>query len=437
MSVTSLDPTSGATPAEADPTVSAQIGEERERQLKERSRRWRLVLGAGDELKRRAQRGKRYGVPRVWSPKDTRLEWLLAHIYGKGSRQLDQSSSWQMSPLHRLNPRALDALSELEEVLPRDVAGVVSAEIAQRLDAQALLRAADTGRDVQISYAMLERIVSQADVLSDADRQRARQLIAPLIDELSSIFTQRVRRSFAQELSSECAPALTHYIPPQEVDWSKTILYNLKHYQPDSGLLIPERLIRRQRTHELDADLLICLDRSGSMASSVIHASVYAAALSSVPGLRTRVVMFNHEVCDLSASKVEPIDLIFASHPHGGTSIIPALEYCAQHIERPQKTTLVFISDLIDDTPLSTLTSRVSRIKQMGVQLLFILALSDHGVPFFSDEAAQALARLGIPALYCSPERFPELIRDALNPSPISVERESERGVSKRSKSSF
>ena len=80
-----------------------------------------------------------------------------------------------------------------------------------------------------------------------------------------------------------------------------------------------------------------------------------------------------------------------------------------------EKTTLIFISDLIDDTPLSALCAQASKIKQSGAQLLFLLALSDHGVPFFSKEAAQALAQLEIPALYCTPERFPKLIRNTLN----------------------
>ena len=399
------------------PTPVTLTGEDqqRERNIKERSRRWRLLLGTGDELKRRAQRGKKYGATRVWSPRDTQLERLLSHIYGKGGRQLDRTASWGSGIFSSLNPRALDALADLEGILPRDVAEVVSAHVAKRLDAHALLRASGEGRDVTLSYAMLERIVDQADTLSDTDRRNARELIRPLLDDLTFIFTRRVQHSFAQELSTESAPAFTHHIPPREVDWTKTILQNLKHYQPDSGLLIPERLIRRQRQQKIDADLVICLDRSGSMASSVIHASVYAAALSSIPGLRTRVVMFNHEVCDLSASEVDPVDLIFASRPEGGTSVLPALEYCAQHIEHPEKTTLIFISDLIDDTPLSALCAQASEIKQSGAQLLFLLALSDHGVPFFSKEAAQALAQLEIPALYCTPERFPQLIRNTLN----------------------
>ena len=390
----------------------------RERDVKERARRWRLALGTGDDLKRRAQRGRRYGAPRVWSPEDTKLERLLAQLYGAGGRQLTRGSSWGSNPLHHLSPRALDALAELEGVLPRDVAQVVGAHIAKRLDARAILRASEEGHEVILSYAMLERIVEQADLLNDTERAQARALIRPLIDELTHLFTQRVQQSFAQELSAESAPAFTHRVPPHEIDWNRTILRNLKHYQPDSGLLIPERIVRRQRHRSLDADLVICLDHSGSMASSVIHASVYASALSSVPGLRTRVVMFNHEVCDLSASAIDPVDLIFASRPYGGTSVLRALDYCAQQIERPEKTTLIFISDLIDDTPLSALRSRVGEMKQSGAELLFLLALSDHGVPLFSQEAAQLLAQLEVPALYSTPERFPELLRAALNQRP-------------------
>lgn len=388
--------------------------DERAQHISERARRWRLALGASDDLKQRAREKHQPKIPRAWSSKDAQLDQLFSQLYGRGRRGLEVNSSYPTQLFKRLSPRALDALDALDRALPNEVSALIRDDITQRLDASAILRAHDEGAELKVSYAMLEHLVSQSAQLTDQERERARVLVAPLIRELESLFKQRIQESFGDELSSESAPSLTQYVPPREVDWSKTILANLKHYQPREGCLIPERIIRRQRRGRLDADLIICLDHSGSMASSVVHASIYAAALSQVPGLHTRVVMFNHEVCDLSASEADPLDIIFASRPYGGTDVLKALRYCHSLIERPDKTTLIFISDLIDSTPLASLLRETSKVMQLGAQALFLLALSDEGHPMFSDEAANALAGIGAPALYCTPERFPELLRGTL-----------------------
>ena len=273
---------------------------------------------------------------------------------------------------------------------------------------------------MQLSWPLFEQLIARAHQLSDRDQLEARALVKPLLDQLQDLFKERIARSFEGELSQESVPSPTARIPWNEVNWSRTIFKNLKHYQRDLGVIIPERLIRKQRSLTRDADLIICVDQSGSMQSSVIYSSVYAAALASLRGVNTRVVLFNHEVTDVSASLVEPIDLIFSSRPHGGTDVLPALQYCASLIERPEKTTLIMISDLIDGTSLHDLKESASGVLLGGAQLLFLLSLSDHGAPIFSEEAASALKSIGAPAMYCTPDHFPDLLRDVLDRRDIS-----------------
>ena len=65
---------------------------------------------------------------------------------------------------------------------------------------------------------------------------------------------------------------------PAEIDWDRTIRANLRHYQPEHRTVIPERLVghaRKQRS--LAAELILALDQSGSMGTSVVHAGVLAA----------------------------------------------------------------------------------------------------------------------------------------------------------------
>ena len=59
-----------------------------------------------------------------------------------------------------------------------------------------------------------------------------------------------------------------------DVDWPATIRANLKHYQPELGTIIAESLIGHARRRRVAAlrDVVLLVDQSGSMASSVVYA---------------------------------------------------------------------------------------------------------------------------------------------------------------------
>ncbi|TGP59081.1 VWA domain-containing protein, partial [Mesorhizobium sp. M2D.F.Ca.ET.225.01.1.1] len=79
----------------------------------------------------------------------------------------------------------------------------------------------------------------------------------------------------------------------RDMDWPRTISANLRHYQPEHKTIVPERLIgfMRQQRRMVDLDeVVLCVDQSGSMASSVIYASIFAAVMASLPVVRTKLV---------------------------------------------------------------------------------------------------------------------------------------------------
>lgn len=53
-------------------------------------------------------------------------------------------------------------------------------------------------------------------------------------------------------------------------------------------------------------------------------------------------------------------------------------------------------------------------MRQSGVSVICLLALSDGGVPSYDVDLAKKLSNLGIPCFGCTPDRLPELIAGAL-----------------------
>ena len=122
----------------------------------------------------------------------------------------------------------------------------------------------------------------------------------------------------------------------RDVDWRRTIAANLRHYQPEHRTVVPERLVGfARRTHQVERDIVLCIDQSGSMAESVVFSSVFGAVLASMRSVRTRLVVFDTEVVDLTDELDDPVDVLFGVQLGGGTDINRALAYCEGLVERP------------------------------------------------------------------------------------------------------
>ena len=76
-----------------------------------------------------------------------------------------------------------------------------------------------------------------------------------------------------------------------EIDWNRSIRANLKHYQPEYRTIIPEVRIGYGRKRSSLRNIILCIDQSGSMATSVVYAGIFGAVLASLPAIQTQLSM--------------------------------------------------------------------------------------------------------------------------------------------------
>jgi uncharacterized protein with von Willebrand factor type A (vWA) domain len=161
-------------------------------------------------------------------------------------------------------------------------------------------------------------------------------------------------------------------------------------------------------------DIILCIDESGSMATSVVYAGIFGAVLASLKAIQTRLVAFDTSVVDLSQELSVPVDVLFGVQLGGGTDIHRALTYCRGLVRQPHDTILVLISDLYEGGNREEMLKRAASLVSAGVQVIALLALNDDGAPSFDHGNAAALGALGIPAFACTPDLFPELMAAAI-----------------------
>jgi len=94
---------------------------------------------------------------------------------------------------------------------------------------------------------------------------------------------------------------------------------------------------------------------------------------------------------------------------------------CEKQIENSTRTHLVLITDLYEGGDANAMRARAAAIKQSGVNLIVLLALSDSGHPTYESKHAGAIAGFGCPVFACTPDQFPSMMACALTKKDLQA----------------
>ncbi len=370
---------------------------------RDRLTRWRLVLGGqdADGITRADGGGVELGEG------DTKRDGALDALYGAG-----EGGGPRRGGLGGSAPRVARWLGDIRGYFPSSVVQVMQADAMERLGLRQLLLEPEMMRAVQPDVGLVSTLIGLGQVIPEHSRETARAVVRRVTDELEERLRQRTVQAVSGALDRS---ARTRRPRHQDIDWNRTIAANLKHYQPEHRTVIPERLIGHARRSSLvQREIILCIDQSGSMAESIVYSSVFGAVLASLRSVRTRLVVFDTEVVDLTDEMDDPVDVLFGVQLGGGTDINQALAYCQSHLERPSETVLILISDLYEGGIAEEMVSRASQVVGSGATMIALLALSDSGQPSYDADHAAALAAVGVPSFACTPDLFPDLMAAAI-----------------------
>jgi Mg-chelatase subunit ChlD len=358
----------------------------------ERLRRWRLVLGEPASQV----------IPAPLVEQDLGMDKVLEALYDterKGS-------------LGRSSPNVARWLGDIRTYFPTSVVRVMQQDALQRLGLQQMLLEPELLAAAEADVHLVTSLLTLGRVIPQRTKETARMVVQKVVRDLERRLAQQLRQAVLGSLSRA-----TRSRRPKvhEIDWDRTIRANLRHYDRTRRTIIAERLVGHGRRHSALRDIVLCIDQSGSMAASVVYASVFAAVLASLRAVTTRMIVFDTQVADLTDELSDPVELLFGAQLGGGTDINRALAYCQQVITRPTQTILVLITDLFEGGgDGSEMIKRAGQIVQGGAKMVCLLALSDNGAPSFHAPTASALAGLGIPTFACTPDLFPDLMATAI-----------------------
>ncbi|WP_240418307.1 VWA domain-containing protein [Paenibacillus periandrae] len=380
----------------------------------EQVKRWRLVLGAASEEKLKACGG---GSGRLLDGDDVLMDEALAAIYddtvdasGQDAGSSGKSRSAGLGPS---SPKLAKWLGDIRSFFPQDVVSVIQADAIERKGLTQLLFEPELLSQVKPDIQMVATLMALKGRIPEKTKETARQLVRAVVEEIVKRLSSNMQRAVTGALNRRQHSPLPSFTG---LDWNRTIRANLKHYDQERKLLIPQKVYFFDRARKSkEWTVILDIDQSGSMANSVIYASIIGSIFASMPALDTCVVAFDTEVVDLSEQCAEdPVDMLFGIQLGGGTDINKSVAYCEQFITEPKKTLFILVTDLYEGGNRSELLRRLDDLQQAGVKTICLLALSDEGTPSYDETVAKKLSQFGIPCFGCSPDRLPELIEGAL-----------------------
>lgn len=347
--------------------------------------RWRLILGeAADD----ACRGAGCGLSGEAAAMDAALDWLYGRDDADGARNITRRGGQGASTLS-----TPDWINDIHRLFPK--------ETIERLERDAIERYAID--DIVTDPGILERAEPNETLLKAV--LRTKHLMSPDILVIARRLVQEVVRQLMEKLAREVTIAFSGVLDRRRrsrvassgLDMRRVLRDNLRHYDPQTRRIAVERLhfFARQKRNRMQWQVILLVDQSGSMASSVIHSAVTAACLWGLPGVKTHLVAFDTEIVDLTRDVDDPCELLMQVQLGGGTDIAKAVRYAADLVEQPENAVIVLISDFYEGGSEAHLVSLVAQLAAQRTKVLGLAALDGQAEPSFDRDMARRLVAAG------------------------------------------
>lgn len=355
-------------------------------------RRWRLVLG-------------RYAEDGLGplGPRDSARDVVLDGLYGReyAARGLARDGSDDPT---RMVP--IEWLGRARALFPNSTYEVLQGHALDRYGLTELLNDPAVLDAVAPDKNLLKVLLAFHDRADSAVKAKLREIARRVVADIAARLRPEVERAFSGRRNRQRRSNLAS---AANFDARATIRENLARYDPERGRIVADRLRFNARTRRrLPWTVVLCVDQSGSMTDSIVHAAVMAAILTGLPGVRVKMVLFDTAILDVSDRLTDPLETLLSVQLGGGTCIWQAIEYCETLVADPSRTVFALVTDFCEGGPPDRMLSALARLSAARVRTIGLLALDDAGVPQHDTRLAGQAAATGMRVAALTPDRFAE-----------------------------
>ena len=388
----------------------------------DRLRRWRLILGSEAQ-----KRMEGMGDGPDLSQEDLMMDTALDAIYNRDMKFGFGGGAGRGAS----SPQISRWLGDVRTLFDKDLVKIIQADAMERCGLKQLIFEPELLNNIEPDMQMASMILTLKDQIPKQSKENAREFIRKIVEQINALLETDLKRAVTASINRK----LHSPIPSASaLDFQTTIRKGIKDYNVKLKKIIPQKYYFFERSATTAANkytVILDIDQSGSMGESVIYSSIMSCILASMSAIKTKVVAFDTNIVDLSEKCEDPIDLLFGFTLGGGTDIEKSIKYCSKYIENPKKTIFFLISDLEEGGNRAGLLRRLTQMKEDGVIVICLLAISDSGKPYYDANMAQRIANNGIPCFAAAPQMLPRLLEKAMKNEDMSEFANGKFGVEK------
>lgn len=370
----------------------------------QQAKRWRLILGqyADDALGQA-----------TFNADDLKIERTLDFLYRREyQRRGLRQERGRHGSLDASQLTAVNWLNQARKLFPNSTFERMQSQAIERYQISSFLKDPNTLKAMEPTKALAKTLLSLRGRMSDDTRDAVKTIIRKVVDDI----LREIRNNFRQSLTGRRNRFRRSLVPnSRNFDWRATIAANLKHYDIKNRRLVIETPYFNSRMQQhFPWDIILCVDQSGSMSSSIMYAAVCASILASLPAVNVSLIVFDTQVVDLSHLADDPVEVLMTIQLGGGTDIASAMQYCESLIKNPKRTIISLISDFEEGGSLNRLLDCTQRLNSQQVKLLGLAALDDEAQPVYDSAIAQKLADRGMQVAALTPEHFAQWLAEVM-----------------------
>lgn len=356
--------------------------------------KWRLILGKFSEDTLPLDSGNK--------SIDSVLDFLYSREYEEeqGIRKEGGNEDSQLTVPSWIN--------KVRDLFPKEAVEIMQKQAISKYKLNELLTDEKILKSLQPDMELLKNILTFKNMMNPKVLETARRIIAQVVEEIE----EKLRKEVIEAFTGKKNPYKNSSVKTiKNFDFKKTIRRNLKNYSLEHNVIIPSQLFFSSRIKKRNEyHIIIAVDQSGSMLSSVIYSAVMAGIFSKVSSLKTSLIVFDTNIVDLSDRVSDPVETLLSVQLGGGTDIAKALDYSITKIEEPTKTIVVLVSDLYDGNPYEQMYRRVHEIVESGAKMFVLPALDYECNGSYDRNAGQRMASLGADVALITPKELAEWV---------------------------
>ena len=140
-------------------------------------------------------------------------------------------------------------------------------------------------------------------------------MIKKYVDELAAVLKKQVFSTKSGEIDRSVPPKRVY----RNLDLKRTVWKNLHHFNPDDRRVYVDQLFYRHTAQKsLNKYLIVVVDQSGSMVSSMVQCAILASIFATLPRIVVSLVAFDTNVIDLTPWVADPFESLMRTNLGGG-----------------------------------------------------------------------------------------------------------------------